>query len=54
MVAQGSGGAYTDKDYILDQLPYAQGLQFEVIFYQMHHVPVLIPSSQRKPTRRIV
>lgn len=54
MVALGSGGAltgitYTDEegnirtaqDYILNRLPYAQGLQYEMIFWQRHKIAAL-------------
>lgn len=41
MVCIGSGGAITGHRYILDELPYAQGLQFEQQFWRRHKIEVL-------------
>ena len=41
MVGIGSGGVITDADYILNELPYAQGLQYEQIFWNRHHFATL-------------
>lgn len=38
MVALGSGGAVTGKDFILDELPYAQGLQFITLFRNLRGI----------------
>lgn len=38
MVALGSGGAVTGRDFILDELPYAQGLQFITLFRNLRGI----------------
>jgi hypothetical protein len=40
-VAIGSGGAVTGLRFILDRLPYAQGLQFEQQFYRRNRLDVV-------------
>lgn len=49
MVSLGSGGAITGEDFILSQLPYAKGLQFEQFFWAMRRIACLDPFAVPAP-----
>lgn len=40
MVAEGSGGAFTDEQEILYRLPYAKGLQYIQFFWTKYEISV--------------
>lgn len=42
MVAEGSGGAHRDQEFILNRMPLAQANQFVTLFYAKHHISCIV------------